>query len=135
MARNRKNQSAAIRFGPVVKAFLLCLLIAGSGVGYVWQKEQINRLGEQIRQRKARLNELIEENENRKKLLANMRSPAFLEAKIKELNLGLVQPQPTQVWKLSEPPRESSKTPREVQYAGHDHRMAAVPPANELTSQ
>jgi hypothetical protein len=41
MARNRKNQSAAMRFGPVLKALLLCLLIGGSGIGYVWQKDQI----------------------------------------------------------------------------------------------
>jgi len=45
MARNRKSQSAAIRFGPALKAFLLCLLIGGSGIGYVWQKDQIGRLG------------------------------------------------------------------------------------------
>ena len=45
MARNRKYQSAAIRFGPALKALLLCLLIGGSGVGYVWQKDQIIRLG------------------------------------------------------------------------------------------
>ena len=30
MAANRKSQSAAIRFGPVLKALLLCLLIGGS---------------------------------------------------------------------------------------------------------
>ena len=51
MARNRKYQSAAIRFGPTLKALLLCLLIGGSGVGYVWQKDQIYQLGQQIRKR------------------------------------------------------------------------------------
>ena len=51
MAKNRKNQSAAIRFGPALKAVFLCLLIAGSAVGYVWQKSQIYQLGQQIRQR------------------------------------------------------------------------------------
>jgi hypothetical protein len=55
MARNRKNQSAAIRFGPALKALFLCLLIAGSAVGYVWQKSQIYQLGQQIRQREMRL--------------------------------------------------------------------------------
>ena len=48
MARNRKYQSAASRFGPALKAFLLCLLIGGSGIGYVWQKDQISQLGQQI---------------------------------------------------------------------------------------
>ena len=51
MAKNRNSQSAAIRFGPALKAFFLCFLIAGSAVGYVWQKSQIYELGRQIRQR------------------------------------------------------------------------------------
>ena len=55
MARNRKYQSAAIRFGPALKAFLLCLLIGGSAVGYVWQKNQIYQLGQQIKLREANL--------------------------------------------------------------------------------
>ena len=89
MARNRKYQSAAIRFGPALKAFLLCLLIGGSGVGYVWQKNQIVELGQQIRKRELRLTELDDQNEKLKKQLAMMRSPQFLEQRIQELNLGL----------------------------------------------
>jgi len=38
MAHNRKSQPASIRFGPALKAFLLCLLIGGSGVGYVAER-------------------------------------------------------------------------------------------------
>ena len=38
MAKNLKNQAAAIRFGPALKASFLCLLIGGAAVGYVWQK-------------------------------------------------------------------------------------------------
>ena len=107
MARNRKYQSAAIRFGPAVKAFLLCVLIGGSGVGYVWQKSQIDELGQQIRKREIRLHELREQNEKLKKQLAMMRSPQFLESRIQELNLGLVPPQPSQIWLLNEPAPES----------------------------
>ena len=58
MAKNRKYQSAAIRFGPALKAFLLCLLIGGSGIGYVWQKNQIYELGQQIRKREMHLKEV-----------------------------------------------------------------------------
>ena len=102
MARNRKYQSAAIRFGPAIKAFLLCALIGGSGVGYVWQKSQINELGRQILKREHELATLRDQNEKQKKSLAMMYSPAFLETRIRELNLGLV-PQPTFVWRLDEP--------------------------------
>ena len=116
MARNRKYRSAAVRFGPALKAFLLCLLIGGSGVGYVWQKNQILDLAKQIKQRETRLNAIDEQNEKLRKQLATMRSPAFIETRIKELNLGLAQPLPSQIWRLTEPPREPRPEP-ERQYA------------------
>jgi hypothetical protein len=94
MTRNRKHQSAAVRFGPALKAFVLCLLIGGSGVGYVWQKDQISHLSRQQLQRELRLVELASQNEKLRKQLGTMRSPAFLEMRIRELNLGLVRPEP-----------------------------------------
>ena len=114
MAKNRKHQSAAIRFGPALKAFLLCLLIGGSGVGYVWQKNQIYDLGQQIRKRELRLTELQNQNEKLRRQLGQMRSPGFLGERIKELNLGLVRPQPSQVWYLEEPTPELNKQDRQL---------------------
>ena len=103
MARNRKYQSAANRFGPALKAFLLCLLIGGSGVGYVWQKDQIAQLGRQIKKGELRLAELQYQSDKLRKQLGTMRSPPFLERRIQEFGLGLVPPQPAQVWRLAEP--------------------------------
>jgi len=120
MARNRKYRSAAIRFGPALKAFLLCLFIGGSGVGYVWQKDQIRRLGMQIKDREIRLSQLVDENEKRKKQLGSMRSPGYLETRIKELNLGLVAPQLSQVWHLTEPVPEPA--PAVHQFAAEEAR-------------
>ena len=117
MARNRKHQSAVIRFGPALKALLLCLLIGGAGVGYVWQKNQIYQLGQQIRKRELRLADLEEQNEKSKKQLAVMRSPQFLEMRIKELNLGLTAPLPSQVWRLVDPAPESVRPDPERQLA------------------
>jgi hypothetical protein len=117
MARNRKYRSAAIRFGPALKAFLLCLMIGGSGIGYVWQKDQISRLGRLIKEREMRLAQLRDENEKRHKQLATMRSPAFLEMRIKELNLGLVAPQLSQILVLQETSPEPSNAPAVRQYA------------------
>jgi hypothetical protein len=135
MARNRKNGSAGIGFGPVLKALVLCLLIAGAGVGYVWQKEQIDCLSRQIGERGARLARLADENQNRKRLLADLRSLPCLEARIKELNLGLAQPSPTQVWHLVEPPREGPMAgPREPQYAIQDARAPTAARAKDLMS-
>ena len=106
MARNRKYQSAAIRFGPALKAFLLCLLIGGSGVGYVWQKGQIYELGRQIKTRENRLAELRDQNKKLGDQLARLRSPAMLDQRVRELNLGLGQPRPASVVRLLEPAAE-----------------------------
>ena len=103
MAKNRKNQSAAIRFGPALKALFLCLLIAGSAVGYVWQKSQIYQLGQQIRQREVRLARLQNDDRKLSDQLSILRSPTMLDRRARELNLGLAPAQPMQVLRLVEP--------------------------------
>lgn len=117
MARNRRYQSAAIRFGPPLKAFLLCLLIGGAGVGYVWQKDQISQLGHQIKKRELQLGALEDQSEKYRKQLGTMRSPSYLERRIQDSGLGLVPPQQTQVWRLSEPVRDLPRPEGERQYA------------------
>jgi cell division protein FtsB len=102
--KNRKSQSAVIRFGPALKALFLCLLIAGSAVGYVWQKSQIYQLGQQIRQRETRLKQLQDANQKLTDQLAMLRSPPMLDRRVRELNLGLAPAQPSQIWRLPEPP-------------------------------
>ena len=114
MARNRKHQSAAIRFGPALKAFLLCLLIGGSGVGYVWQKNQIYDLGQQIRKRELHLKDLQDQNDKLRRQLAAMRSPQYLQERVKEMNLGLAPSQPSQVWYLKEPVKAEATHNREM---------------------
>jgi len=117
MARNRKFQSAAIRFGPALKAFLLCLLIGGSGVGYVWQKDQISQLGKQITKRERQRAALADQSDKLRRQLGVMRSPGYLQKRIQDLGLGLVPPQPAQVWRLSEPARDLPAQEGERQYA------------------
>lgn len=103
MAKNRKNQSAAIRFGPALKALILCLLIGGASLGYVWQKSQIDQLGRQRVAREIKLAELRDQNKKLRDQLAELQSPARLQQKIVELNLGLVPASPRDVWRLAEP--------------------------------
>jgi len=100
----------------------LCLVIGGSGVGYVWQKNQIYELGKQIKQREQRLSALEQQGEKLKKQLATLRTVQSLEDSIKKLNLGLGQPQISQVWHLVEPSRDGAGTmTNETQYAATDH--------------
>ena len=134
MARNRKNQSAAVRFGPALKASLICLLIGGSGVGYVWQQNQLLELGRQKVEKEKRLNTLRVQNSQFGRHLAELQSPRSLETRVKELNLGLTMAQPTQVVRLVDradaSPEPSSKsapalTQTDRQYARR--RTAAAP--------
>jgi len=104
MAKNRKSQSAAIRFGPALKALFLCLLIAGSAVGYVWQKSQIYQLGKQIHQKELRLTQLARDNKKLDDQLGLLRSPVILDQRVRELKLGLVPVQPMNVFRLPETP-------------------------------
>jgi hypothetical protein len=103
MAKNKNSQSAGIRFGPALKAFFLCFMIAGSAVGYVWQKSQIFQLARQIRQCEISLSQLKGQNQRLTDQLAIMRSPVVLDQRAHALNLGLGPAQPGQVYRLPEP--------------------------------
>ena len=129
MARNRKNQSAAVRFGPALKALLICLFIGGSGVGYVWQQNQLLELGRQKAEKEKRQNLLRVQNSQLGRHLAELQSPKSLETRLKELNLGLSMAQPTQIVRLVDAPLTPagkpilSMHPAERQYA--ERRTAA----------
>ena len=125
MAGNRKSQSAAIRFGPALKAAFFCLLIASSAIGYVWQKNEIYRLSQRIRQDELRLKQMTDFNEKLRVKLADLRSPMMLDQRVRELNLGLAPAQPMQVWRLPEPsaaPLEGNPATRQLAA-----RLAGVP--------
>jgi cell division protein FtsB len=123
MAKNRKNQAAAIRFGPALKASFICLLIGGSAVGYVWQKSQIDRLGQQIRLRETKLAQLQSDNKQLGDQISILHSPVMLDQRAKELNLGLAPATPMQIVRLTETPVAPENSSRQF----------AQRPATELT--
>ncbi len=123
MPKLRKSQSAAIRFGPALKAFFLCFLIAGSAVGYVWQKSQIYELGRQIRLREIRLSQLKGQNQKLTDELAILRSPVMLDQRARQLNLGLVPAQPGQVIRLPEPVLDAPPDNQPHQFAGREDEI------------
>jgi hypothetical protein len=106
MASNRRNQSGAVRFVPALKAVLLCALIGGSCVGYVVQKNKIFEIGQQIGERQRKLERLKLANKELSNRLAAMQMPQRLAERVKELKLGLVPPQPTQVVWIVEVPSQ-----------------------------
>jgi cell division protein FtsB len=116
MAKNRKNQSASVHFGPVIKVVLLCFLFCGSAVGYVWQKNEIVRLGRQISDREKKLAQLQDDNDRLGSQVAILRSPVIIDERARQLNLGLGPMQPGQMVLLYDLP-PAAKTPSR-QFAG-----------------
>ncbi len=102
MARNRKNQTAAMRFGPAIMAFVFCALIAGAGLNYVWQKDQIGKLGRQIARDEQRLQELRADNQRLNARFQQLISSKVLEARVLQMNLGLSAPREDQILRLRE---------------------------------
>ena len=106
---NRKIGKSAVRFGPALKAVFICLVTCSLGLGYVWQKEQINNLGKQIKKNEINLEELREENKRGGDSLSFLMSPQQLDARLRQLNLNLEVPLPEQIVVLVEQ-REASQT-------------------------
>jgi cell division protein FtsB len=103
MRRNRKNGSS-VRFVPALKAALICVLLGGSAIGYVYQKNQIFELGRQIQKSEQRLDLLLKNNAKLKTSLSTLQSTVYLENRVKELKLGLAQPAQSQILTIVEWP-------------------------------
>ena len=116
MARNRKNGPAAWLV-PGVKAALICLLLGGSAIGYVYQKNQLIELGKQIQKGEQRLKVLSDQNAQLARSLSTLQSTYYLEQRVKQLNLGLVQPAQAQILTIVEVPANAPRNqpPRAVQ--------------------
>lgn len=97
MAKNRKSQSAELRFGPALKALLICFFIGGAGIGYVYQKNLLNQLGEEKKQREQELNRLRLHNDAQERQLSQLNSQGTLAQRVAELGLSLQLPSPSQI--------------------------------------
>ena len=104
MRRNRKREY--LRFGTVTRSLAACVCIATCGLGYVWQKNAIYRLGDEIKRREAALSSAQKRNTMLAAQLAHLQSPAQLESRCQQYNLSLVAPRESQVVRLYEPGQE-----------------------------
>jgi hypothetical protein len=103
MARNSKNESG-FRLGPACLALALLALLVPPGIGYVWFKDQIDVLGDQVKKQEIALAELERENRVRRDQLAILCLPEALDKQVKRMNLGLGPPAQAQVVRLTETP-------------------------------
>ena len=106
----RQNETAGFTFGPAIKAFLFCVFIGGSGLGFVWQKQEIGDLGRQLKDAELRLEELKRQNKNRTETLQQFLDPRLLAQKATTQFPDLTQPVPNRIVILSEPPPIARET-------------------------
>ena len=90
----------------MTKSLVVCTCIAISGLGYVWQKNAIYRLGDEIKKRETALSSAHKRNLMLAAQMAHLESPAQLEAECQQYNLSLVAPKENQVVRLYEPGQE-----------------------------
>jgi cell division protein FtsB len=104
MRRNRKREP--LRFGTVARSLLVCGCVAIAGLTYVYQKNQIYRLGDEVKKREATMLAFEKRNALLAAQLAQFKSPAYLEARCQQYSLGLTAPRDTQIVRLPEPGAE-----------------------------
>jgi hypothetical protein len=102
MLRSRKHRLTAASASSIIKMGLVSLLLGTACLAYLWQKNQISLLAQEKKRGEMRLEELRRLNKARSDHLAYLRFPWVLEARVKELNLGLVAPQPEQILRIVE---------------------------------
>ena len=90
----------------MTRSLVVCVCVAVSGLGYVWQKNAIYRLGDEMKKREAALSSAQKRNMMLAARLAHLESPAELEAKCQQYGLSLMAPKESQVVHLYEPGQE-----------------------------
>ncbi len=100
---SKRNNSAAIGFGLLIKVVLSISLIGGGALGYVWQKNQIDGLAAQKRERESNIKKLKHDNEFLVRQIRDLQEPVKLMRRVSEMQLGLMPRQESQVVRLEEP--------------------------------
>jgi hypothetical protein len=95
--------SNAVKAATVAKVLALSLLLGGSGVGYVFQKDQIHGLMQQVKDNDQTIHELVTRQKQLKALLEESTTRARLELLGRHFQLGLQMPGPGRTVTLGEP--------------------------------
>jgi hypothetical protein len=109
---------------PAVKAALICVLLGGSAVGYVYQKNQIFDLGRQIQKSEQQLKAMRDSNAKLQRGLLTMQSSTQVEKRVRVPNLGLVQPAQSQIVTIVEVP--ATAAPRDDSSSDDARAIAAL---------
>ena len=124
MGRHRKSEWSTERVLPAVHALLICFFVGTAAIGYVYQKNQLNRLTRQIDKLEGIKGELLLQSQELDRHLSELHSPARLKREIERRGLDLREPDPRQMVFLPEDPGPDSGSDGAGQLArqGGGHR-------------
>lgn len=84
----------------VITSIVICAAACLAGIGYVWVKTQVWGLGRDIKKLEVRLEELKRNNDVLQRNYAGMCSHERLRERVRELQLGLAAPLPSQIVRM-----------------------------------
>ncbi|MGY8653857.1 MAG: hypothetical protein ACKVJX_09565 [Verrucomicrobiia bacterium] len=98
----RTARNTGVEIGHALKVFCFCLFVGAASVGYLYQKNQLEKLGNEISDKELRLNQLKQENADDQEELAWRQTHRYLDKRVQQLGLGLVEPREEQILRLEE---------------------------------
>lgn len=98
----RIPRNGGVEIGHALKVFCLCLFVGAASVGYLFQKNQLEKLGHEIFDKELRLKQLKQENVDDQEILARMQTHRYIDKRVQQLGLGLVEPREEQILRLEE---------------------------------
>jgi hypothetical protein len=122
MATIRRREEESVRMGVLVRALLVCGVIATLGLGYVRHNAQQLELGRQITEQERRRDRLRQTVNIQEVTIATLVSRPELMARVQRFNLGLVPVAPAQRIFVTVPGAAPGKGP-----ANEEGLMAAGP--------
>ena len=96
MASNRRRDEESVKLGVLVRALLVCAVIAGLGIGYVRQNSEQLSMGRQITELEQRRERLSRTLEAQRTTLAMLVSRPQLLARVERFKLSLTNSSPSQ---------------------------------------
>lgn len=110
MWRRVQSRNEVIGAGWIVKAVVVCLFVGGSCGGYLWQKSQVHKLGQEIRGLEHDLDQLEKGNEVLRQRYSVLASHRELDQRVEQYGLDLRSPAPEQILRIRETGERSEVT-------------------------
>lgn len=101
-ANERTARNGGVEIGHALRVFCLCLFVGAASVGYLYQKNQLENLGHEIQRKELRLDQLKRENADDQEKLAWMQTHRYIDKRVQQMGLGLVEPREEQILRLEE---------------------------------